>query len=349
MALRKNKGMPAREACINDSALNLLVVIVAVILLFSIMLSVYFTVALVSREESPKETDPDAPPVSESGEYPFRVDGITVDLPSTNDAKNTIPAELINSQYAVLVDVTSNEIVASRQGSQLIYPASMTKVMTLIVIAENIKSEAELDKVLTIERERGENSGYGFNVGEKLTIKDLIYAAVLQSDGVACLTLADYIAGSEANFVKLMNAKAAELGIGDTTLFQNCTGLHHQYHYSTCRDVAIMMAYAMQNPLCTSVLTSLEYVASDNFRPNEKSTFWHKLLHNHLSDGNIQPKKAEIIGGKTGLTEKETSGYCVVAYAKGDNGHYYISVTAKATGWSANVDDILNIFNEYVE
>jgi D-alanyl-D-alanine carboxypeptidase (penicillin-binding protein 5/6) len=145
----------------------------------------------------------------------------------------------------------------------------MTKVMTLIVIAENLKSAAELDKVLTIEHERGSNSGYGFNVGEKLTVKDLIYAAILQSDGVACLTLADYIAGSEANFVKLMNEKAAELGIGDTTLFQNCTGLHHQYHYSTCRDIAIMMAYAMQNPLCTSVLTSLKYVPSDNFRPGD--------------------------------------------------------------------------------
>ena len=349
MALRKNKVAPAREACIDDSALNLLVVIVAVILLFSIMLSVYFTVALISRKETPEASEPDDTPVSEEGEYPFRVEGINVDFPAIGDSKNTIPDELINSEYALLVDVTANEIVASRKGSQLIYPASMTKVMTLIVIAENLKSEAELDKVLTIEHERGSNSGYGFNVGEKLTVKDLIYAAILQSDGVACLTLADYIAGSEANFVKLMNAKAAELGIGDTTLFQNCTGLHHQYHYSTCRDVAIMMAYAMQNPLCTSVLTSLKYNPSGNFRPNDGCTFWHTFLHNQLSDGNIQPKKADIIGGKTGLTEKETSGYCVVAYAKGDNGHYYVSVTAKAGGWSANVDDILNIFNEYVE
>jgi D-alanyl-D-alanine carboxypeptidase (penicillin-binding protein 5/6) len=224
----------------------------------------------------------------------------------------------------------------------------MTKVMTLIVIAENLKSEASLNEVLTIEYERGTHSGYGLEVGEKLTVKDLIYAAILQSDGVACLTLADYIAGSEANFVQLMNEKAKEMGIGDSTLFQNCTGLHHKYHYSTCRDVAIMMAYAMKNPLCTSVLTSLKYTPSDNFRPSAGATFWHTFLHNQISDGNIQPKNAEIIGGKTGWTGND-SGYCIASYVKGDNGHYYVSVTAKAGSWQANVQDILNIFNEYVE
>ena len=131
-------------------------------------------------------------------------------------------------------------------------------------------------------------------------------------------------------------------------MFQNCTGLHHQYHYSTCRDIAIMMAYAMQNPLCTSVLTSLKYQPSNNFRPGDGCTFWHTFLHNQISDGNIQPKRADIIGGKTGWTGKD-SGYCIVTYAKGDNGHYYVSVTAKAESWSANGQDVLNVFNEYVK
>ncbi len=353
MSLRKNRGTPAREACIDDASLNLLTVLLAVILLFSIMLSTYFVVALVSREQAPinnNGNNNNDSPISSDGDFPFKEDGITIDIPDTDEAKNTISDELINSEKAILIDLTANEIVASRQGSQPIYPASMTKVMTLIVIAENLKSEATLDEVITIKHERGSNSGYGLEIGEKLTVKDLIYAAILQSDGVACLTLADYIAGSEADFVKLMNEKAREMGLDEkTTLFQNCTGLHHAYHYSTCRDIAIIMAYAMENPFCTSVLTSLKYIPSDNFRPGEGCTFWHTFLHNQLSDGNIQPQGANIIGGKTGLTEKDTSGYCVVAYAKGDNGHYYISVTAKADSWTANVDDILSIFNEYVK
>ena len=226
----------------------------------------------------------------------------------------------------------------------------MTKIMTLIVVAENIKSESALDDVITVSKEYNGNSGYGFKVGEKLTVKDLIYAAILQSDGVACLELADYIAGSEASFVKLMNEKAREMGLDEkSTLFQNCTGLHHSLHYTTCRDMAIIMAYAMKNPFCANVLTSIKYKPSDNFRPGEGSTFWHHLIHNRLSDGNIQPKKAEIIGGKTGFTESDTSGYCIAAYAKGKDGHFYISITAKAEGWDANVQDIINIFNEYVK
>ena len=346
MALRK-KDAPAREACIDNSSLNLLLVITAVILIFAIMLSTYFVVALVTREDAPERNDNDTP-ASTDGDFPFKVDGITVDIPSTDESKNIIPADFLNSEKAILVDLTANEIVASRQGSQMIYPASMTKVMTLIVVVENLKSEAALDEILTIEYERGTHSGYGLEIGEKLSVEDLLYAAILQSDGVACLTLADYIAGSEANFVKLMNDKAAELGISETTLFQNCTGLHHKYHYSTCRDMAIMMAYAMQNPLCTSVLTTLKYKPGDSFRPGDGCTFWHTFLHNQLSDGNIQPKHADIIGGKTGWTGSD-SGYCIVTYAKGDNGHYYVSVTSKAAGWSANVDDILKIYNEYVK
>ena len=347
MAFKRIKGAPAREACIDDSSLNLLLVITAVILVFSIMLSAYFIVALASREDTPSVNDNDTP-ASADGDFPFRVEGITVDIPSTDEAKNIIPADFLSSEKAILVDVTANEIVASRQGSQVIYPASMTKIMTLIVVVENLPNEAALDEVLEIKYERGSHSGYGFELGEKLTVKDLLYAAILQSDGVACLTLADYIAGSEVNFVKLMNEKAAELGIGETTLFQNCTGLHHKYHYSTCRDIAIMMAYAMQNPLCTSVITSLKYNPSDNFRPGDGCTFWHTFLHNQLSDGNIQPKYADVIGGKTGWTGND-SGHCIVSYAKGDNGHYYVSVTAKAPSMQTNVQDILNIFNEYVK
>ncbi len=344
MATRK-KETPRKEACIDDTSLNLVLVIIAVTVLLLITLTAYFIITAVSQ-------DPNAPDnggLSENEEYPYRVEGIVVDLPSTSEAKNTIPSDMINSEKAILVDVTANEIVASRQGSGMMYPASMTKVMTLIVVVENLKNENSLNDVLTITHGVGEHSGFGFKEGEKLTVKDLLYASILQSDGVACLTLADYIAGSEANFVKLMNEKKEEMGIGNSTLFQNCTGLHHEYHYSTCRDIATIMAYAMKNPLCSSVLTSLQYRPSENFRPGEGCVFWHTFIHNQLNDGGKQPNAVEIIGGKTGLTEKSTSGYCVVTYAKGNNGHYYISVTSKASSWAENVEDIMAIYNEYVQ
>lgn len=352
MSSKKNSGTPKREASIDAASLNLLLVILITVILMIAILAAYFAITLSARAEIPeKDTDKDDILASTDEDYPFKVDGITVGIPEAKDAKNTISAELINSSAAILIDVTANEVIASRQGGQIIYPASMTKVMTLIVVAENLKNEESLNDVLTINIPRGEHSGYGFEVGEKLTVKDLIYAAILQSDGVACITLAEYIAGSEANFVKLMNEKAREMGLSDkTTLFQNCTGLHHEYHFSTCHDMAVIMAYAMKNPFCANILTSIKYNPSNNFRPGKGCTFWHSFLHDPkmLNDLRVQPSTAEMLGGKTGWTGKN-SGYCIVAYAKGDDGHYYVSVTAKADSWVANVDDILNIFNAYVK
>ena len=354
MPSKDNQTRTRREANIDNASTNfLLVIIIAVILLLAMLLT-YLGIIVVARIGSSGDEDSSNKPgitIPQGNSYPLKVEGIVIDMPNVSEAKNTISADLINSSHALLYDITANEIVASRQGGQIIYPASMTKVMTLIVVVENLMSESALDEVLTINTPRGEHSGYGVQSGEKLTVKDLIYAAVLQSDGVACITLAEYIAGSEANFVKLMNAKAREMGLSEqTTLFQNCTGLHHSLHYSTCRDIAIIMAYAMKNPFCANVLTTLSYRPSDNFRPGEKHTFWHMLLHDpdKLNDLRRQPTTATISGGKTGWTGSD-SGRCVVTYAKGNDGHEYVLVTAKADAWSNSITDIMNIYNTYLD
>ena len=337
-----------KTAAVDDGALNLIIIIIVASILLVAITGIYLalTHATPSLPEGEQSGTGDDVPAGTVADYPFKTDIAT---PVFDDADSLTISKVINSDHAIIVDVTSGKVLASRLGKTMIYPASMTKVMTLIVAVENLETESSLDDVITISTEPGKNSGYGFKVGEKLTVKDLLYAAILQSDGIACLELANYIAGSEVNFVKLMNQKAQALGIGETTLFQNCTGLHHKYHYTTCYDMSVIMAYAMKNPLCADVLASLSHKPSDNFRPGEGCTFWHTLLHNHLSDGNTQPHNATLIAGKTGLTEKETSGHCIVAYAKGDDGHFYVSVTAKADSWVANVDDILNIFNAHVK
>ena len=183
----------------------------------------------------------------------------------------------------------------------------------------------------------------------------LIYAAILQSDGVACITLAEYIAGSEANFVKMMNDKVRELGLleGDpetnpSTNFTNCSGLHEQYHYTTAYDMAVIMSYAMKNTFCAEVLTSISYRPSENFRPGDGCIFWHSLLHNRLNDGAIQPTTATIKGGKTGWTGSD-SGYCIASYIEGKNGENYILITAKAEGWASAAQDAVNICNNYIK
>ena len=330
---------------LDDFSLTLLTVIMIAIVAIVLITAIYGIIFAISN---PAALLPDLNNVGASGssDYPFKQD-IELPLPEFKEGNNEISG--INSANAVIYDVTDNEIVAYKKSQTIIYPASLTKVMTLIVVYENLPSEESLNDVLTINIPRGEHSGYGFEMGEKLTVKDLIYAAILQSDGVACITLAEYIAGSEAKFVQMMNAKARELGLSEnTTLFQNCSGLHHQYHYSTAYDMAVITAYAMKNTFCANVLTALSYKPSENFRPGEGCTFWHGFLHNRLNDGSIQPTNATIKGGKTGWTGAD-SGYCITSFAQGKNGHTYVVVTAKAESWATAVDDTINIYKNYID
>ncbi len=342
MTFGKSKGTPKKQVSIDDASLNLVIVIIAILLVFLLTLTAYFAITLSAKPQS--EPDPDSTQVS-GGNYPFKQEISPID-PDLNDESVLIMTEEdISAEHGIIVNISDGKVIASRQGSAVIYPASMTKVMTLIVAVENLKSADELNTVLTIEAAQGENSGYGFKIGEKLTVEDLLYAAILRSDGVACLTLADYIAGSEANFVKLMNEKARELGLSEkTTLFQNCTGLHHDLHYSTARDMAVIMAYAVKNMKCYEILSALSYRPSDNFRPGDGCIFWNMLIHERLGDGNTQPKNATITAGKTGFTDEAEQ--CLVTYARGDDGKEYIVVTAEGGNVKTNH---IAIYNEYLK
>ncbi len=339
-----------KQVQLDDFSLTLITVIIIAIVAIVLITAIYGIVFALSTPEAPLlGTDVNA---SADGDYPFKQE-IDLKLPEYKEGSATI--EGVNSEHAILFDVTSGEIIASKKSNTLIYPASLTKVMTLIVVYENLPSEDSLDDVLTIKIPRGEHSGYGFEIGEKLTVEDLIYASILQSDGVACITLAEYIAGSEANFVKMMNDKVRELGLleedpetNPSTNFTNCSGLHEQYHYSTAYDMAVITAYAMKNTHCAEVLTALSYKPSANFRPGEGCTFWHGFLHNRLNDGAIQPTTATIKGGKTGWTGTE-SGYCIASFARGKNGNDYVLITAKSESWATAVDDTINIYKNYID
>ena len=358
MSTKKFGGIFTRNPSIESSTFNILLALIAITLVLVLILTCTGCVALFNTDFLGKLDN--VIPSGGAQNHPYK-ENIEINIPLDLDNADTINADSINSERAMLVDVTAGKIVASRKGSQMMYPASLTKIMTLIVVVENLKNESDLDHVLTIDEPRGEHSGYGFDIGEKLTVRDLLYAVILRSDGQACLALAKYIAGSEAAFVKLMNQKVEELGLleGDpetnpSTNFTNCTGLHDTYHYSTCYDMAIITAYAMENTLCSSVFNSLSYRPSDNFRPGEGHTFWHKVLHEYLSDGSKQPKTATVLGGKTGWTGKD-SGYCMAYYIKGDDGHYYVLISSNATksdnatGWDNAISDAFYICDTYIK
>ena len=291
---------------------------------------------------------------SEKGDRPY-ADGVSgnVLLPWADNVQ-IIPANSINAAHAALADLKSGEIIASRKADEIIYPASMTKVMTLIVVAENLPSEDCLTDVITIsqdiydEMKRQGSSGIGLEPGEKLTVEALLYALMLRSDGIAACELARYVTGNVEDFVELMNQKAEKMGLTNTH-FENPTGLFHASHTSTCREIASIMTYAMNMSLCRKILLTQHYnapcVGADG------KTFHYTLLHNLMithfeSITPNQPTTVKIAAGKTGFTDESL--YCLVTYAESTDGHGYVCVTAKGESYRACVQDYRTIYDTYV-
>lgn len=346
-----------KTAAIDDASLNLLIVLLAACILIVAVTAAYFIVTKTANsgrvEHSGDGSGNSDVPAGVTGNYPFKED---ISLNISNDTANAEGITGIDASNAVLIDVTTGEIIAAKGSGVEMHPASMTKVMTLIVVAENLKSEASLNDKLAITQEhinfKIQNKLSGELKAGEYTVNDLIHHMILKSDGVAAIVLSEYIAGSQANFVKLMNDKAQELNL-EKTSFQNVDGSHEKYHLSTCRDIAKIMAYAMQNNFCASILSCQKY---------QPVLCYHSLLvsllHNDQPSLKEEMKNVNILAGKTGWTDsisKGESGGCLVTYAKGNNGHFYVAVVAGTSGSSYPVamtnavSDLKIIFKTYAE
>ncbi len=232
------------------------------------------------------------------------------------------------SRCAVLTDASTGEILAEKAGRERIYPASMTKIMTALLAIEYTEN---LDQTVTVPEEifpalyAGDASMAGFQPGEEASLRDLLYGILLPSGAECCQTFAMRISGSEEAFAGLMNQKAEKLGM-DGTHFCNSTGLHEEDHYTTAADMAVLLRYALNNPVFREVFPSASHtVGPTNLHPQGftfTSTMFSQMDSPMVNGG-------EILGGKTGYTEQ--AGQCLASLAE-INGQDYILVTAKADG-----------------
>lgn len=235
----------------------------------------------------------------------------------------------VNANFAILVDADAGLVVAEKNGSAKMYPASMTKVMTLLVACEHItdlseKLEITQDIVDYIKKEGASNCG--FKAGEQVTMLDLLYGLILPSGADAALALVRRIAGSEEQFVALMNQKAQQLGIAATTHFTNCTGLYNDNHYSTAEDMAIIMRAAAQNSVAATILTTRSYTT----QANNKRTTGLSFSNLFLKRIDTQTTGGQVNFAKTGYVAK--AGNCAVSYFTAASGRHYICVTGKTSG-----------------
>ena len=257
----------------------------------------------------------------------------------------------VHSQYAVLADLSDNTVVAELRGDELMYPASMTKVMTLLVACENL-ADSDYDRSVAmsadiiIQMQRENASGFGFKAGEVLTVRDLVYAVALESDCAASIQLAEFVAGSHEAFVAMMNQKCKDLGL-TRTHFANATGLHEDNHYTTCREMASIMAAAVAHDTVRNVMSQKSYVSSTNVhgRVTFRSTFFVDVLEDGNGSYFTLPAGARVVAAKTGSTDE--AGKCLVTYIESGNERYVI-VTGNAKTANLYCSDYTSIYKDYV-
>lgn len=232
------------------------------------------------------------------------------------------------SENAILIDEKTGKTIAEKNSTKQIYPASLTKIMTVLIGAENLK---DLQKEVTIPAEiqgaliENHASVAGFEMGEKVKAEDLLYGAILSSGADCCMTIAREVAGTEEEYLKLMNKKAEELGLKHTH-FADVSGFHHEDNYSTVEDLAKLLREALQNKEFYKVFTTDTYTTTATKEHPDgielKSTLYKNLDTMEVTGG-------KILGGKTGYTD--AAGLCLASLAE-INGRKYVLVTAKADG-----------------
>ena len=253
----------------------------------------------------------------------------------------TIDLSSLDSPYAVLMDQKSGTVLGEKNKDEIIFPASMTKIMTVYTALDYIKN---LNETITIsydywdELYERDATRAGYEPGEEAVISDLLYGALLPSGAECCMELAYQAAGSESAFVELMNQKVSKLGLSQTH-FTNCTGLHDDDQYSTVEEIALILKAALNNKTFYEVFTSAYHtMPATDIHPDGftvQSSMFKKLDTAEVTGG-------KIIGGKTGYTDE--AGYCLASAAQIDE-RIYILVTA---GW-ADVDYTTYNINDAVQ
>ncbi|MBK3495799.1 D-alanyl-D-alanine carboxypeptidase [Viridibacillus sp. YIM B01967] len=234
----------------------------------------------------------------------------------------------LHSSNAILVDLKSKKVMIDKQSEMKIYPASLTKMMTVIVALEHLpdlEQQVTLPFTMFNEIQAANASVAGFTAQEQVSVRDLLYGNMLPSGADASVGLAIAVAGSEEGFVKLMNDKAKKVGMNDTH-FMNATGLHDAEHYSTVKDLSKLLRYALKDETFYEVFTAQRYTTSaTNIHPNGitfTSSMFDKLPTASIEGGTI-------LGGKTGYTDK--AGLCLASLAE-KNDRKYIFITTGAPG-----------------
>lgn len=242
------------------------------------------------------------------------------------------------SETAVLMDAETGAVLYGKGQDDIRYPASITKLMTLLLAVENASLEDQVTFTETGIREVTPDSGnIGMQLGEVMSMESCLYAAIIQSANEVSTQIAEYVGGTEEHFIEMMNQKAQELGCKNTH-FVNANGMPDENHYSTAYDMALIMQAGLKNETFRKIIGTQSYtIPATNLSKKRK-------LHTHL------PLLAEesplcyqgCLGGKTGLTQASQNTMVVAAER---DGAAYIVVTMRDAELSQNCADSIGLLD----
>lgn len=243
----------------------------------------------------------------------------------------------LTAASAILIDGHTGRVLYSKDAYTKRYPASTTKIMTLMLALENV---SDLDATITIPKEANEypegSSLVGLYTGEEMTWRTLLTTFFICSGNDAGIAIAVLIAGDESSFVDMMNARAQELGCEDTH-FANPHGFHDENHYTTASDLATIALEAMKNETFREMASTTHYTIPADNKRSEATTKWTKNQFIARNDTSMKYKYPYGTGIKTGYTSK--AGSTFVGSASKD-GVDLISVVLLSTTEGKWIDSI---------
>ena len=287
----------------------------AILLMLLLLLQLYCLPAFAEKTETAAAADdaaahdPEAA-AADSAEADTQPDSISEDKILSSHTSFSVAAKA-----ALLIDLNTGRVVYEQDADERVYPASLPKIMTCLIALEN----GNLSDVVTVSESAlsdldADSSVAGLVVGEQMTLENLLYCMMVVSGNDACNVIAEHIAGSVTDFVRMMNQRAYELGCTNTH-FSNPHGLHDESHYTTARDLSIITQAALKSENFRQIVDTYEYqLPDDNMRQNiPKLKTTNMLIYRSLSNTLYYPRAHGI---KTGYTSQ--AGRCVISEATGD-------------------------------
>ena len=238
----------------------------------------------------------------------------------TNKIQGWPQAADIASDTGILMDADTGTVLFDKGGDQQRYPASITKIMTLLVAVENSSMDEQVTFTETgVRNVAADSSNINSKVGEVMTMQDCLHALMIISANDAAAQIAEHVGGTEQNFIDMMNQRAAEIGCTNTH-FANSSGLPDENHYSSAKDMALIFREGLMNKDFRSVIGDADYTIQPTNMTSDK-----RVMHTHHP---MFAPESDIyypgcIGGKTGFTNLAAH---TLVTAVEQNGTTYIAV-----------------------